>query len=210
MLSVRSVVHRYAREVVLQAPDFDLADGEHCLLAGASGSGKSTLLHILAGIVRPTTGTVHLDGEDLHPPGGRDDRWRGRRIGVVPQRLHLVGSLSALRNVELACHFAGTDAAAAPPLLAELGLAQRAAARPAQLSVGEQQRVAVARAVVTRPRLLLADEPTSSLDDANAALAIELLVAAADRAGALLVVATHDARIRPRFAKVVPLARPAA
>lgn len=210
MLSVRSVVHRYAREAVLQAPDFDLAAGEHCVLAGASGSGKSTLLHILAGIVRPTAGMVHLDAEDLYPQGGRDDRWRGRHIGVVPQRLHLVGSLSALQNVELACHFAGTDAAAAQPLLAELGLAQRAAARPAQLSVGEQQRVAVARAVVTRPRLLLADEPTSSLDDANATLAIELLIAAANRAGALLVVATHDARIRSRFARVVPLMRPTA
>jgi putative ABC transport system ATP-binding protein len=210
MLSVRSVVHRYAREAVLQAPDFDLAAGEHCVLAGASGSGKSTLLHILAGIVRPTAGTVHLDAEDLYPQGSRDDRWRGRHIGVVPQRLHLVGSLSALQNVELACHFAGTDAAAAQPLLAELGLAQRADARPAQLSVGEQQRVAVARAVVTGPRLLLADEPTSSLDDANADLAIELLIAAANRAGALLVVATHDARIRSRFARVVPLMRPAA
>jgi putative ABC transport system ATP-binding protein len=208
MLTARSIVHRYGSTTVLQVPDFDLSDDEHCVLCGPSGSGKSTLLHVLAGILQPSTGSVLLDGDDLYPAAGRGDRWRGRHIGVVPQRLHLLGSLSAIQNVELACHFCGSTAAAAMPLLAQLGLAGRSAARPSELSLGEQQRVAIARAVVNQPRLLLADEPTSSLDDDNARLVLDLLLDCARRAGALLIVATHDARIRGRLRRVIELSRP--
>jgi putative ABC transport system ATP-binding protein len=205
MLSVRSVSHRFAAAPVLAA-DFELGHDEHCALVGASGAGKSTLLHILAGIVRPTEGEVELEGESLYPPVARSDRWRAARIGVVPQKLHLLPSLSAVDNVRLAQYLAGVrDDAAADGLIESLGLRQRRDARPAQLSVGEQQRVAIARAVVNRPRLLLADEPTSSLDDGSAAEAIELLFAAARAAGALLVVATHDARIRDRFPRRIEL-----
>jgi putative ABC transport system ATP-binding protein len=208
MLSVRSVSHRYSAAPVLAA-DFELGRDEHCVLVGASGAGKSTLLHILAGIVRPTAGDVELEGESLYPPVARCDRWRAARIGVVPQKLHLLPSLSAIDNVRLAQYLAGIRAdAEADGLIQSLGLQQRRDARPAQLSVGEQQRVAIARAVVNRPRLLLADEPTSSLDDGNAAEAIGLLFDAARTAGALLVVATHDARIRERFARRIEL-RPA-
>jgi putative ABC transport system ATP-binding protein len=206
-LSVQSVVHRYRDAVALQAPDFALEDEEHCALVGPSGSGKSTLLGILAGILRPSAGTVRLDGEDLHPPRGRADRWRARHIGMVPQRLHLIESLSAWQNVALACHLAGTPVASALPLLEQLGLQGRAGARPSALSLGEQQRVAIARAAANRPRLLLADEPTSSLDDDNAERAIALLFDTARRVGALLVIATHDRRIRGRFARIVELGR---
>ena len=170
MLAVRSVSHCYAGARVLVAPDFSLAPGEHCVVIGASGTGKTTLLHVLAGILRPTAGDVTLDGESLYASDARDDRWRARRIGVVPQKLHLLASLNALDNVRLAQYLVG-DAAnvAAHTLLIDLGLQARLRARPEALSVGEQQRVAIARAVVNKPRLLLADEPTSSLDDANAA-----------------------------------------
>jgi putative ABC transport system ATP-binding protein len=209
MLSVTSLTHRYGARKALRVDGFALARGEHCALIGPSGSGKTTLLHVLAGILPPTAGEVRLDGDDLYRPA-RDDRWRGARIGVVPQKLHLLFGLSALDNVRIAQYFAGrVDDAAARELLAALGLGDRADAKPGELSLGEQQRVAIARAVVNRPRLLLADEPTSSLDDANAAAAIDLLFAAAERAGSLLVVATHDARIRGRFRRVVPLAPPA-
>lgn len=208
MLSIRSLSHRYGARTALRVDDFTLAPGEHCALIGPSGSGKTTLLHVLAGILPPAAGDVVLDGDDLYRPA-RGDRWRAARIGVVPQRPHLLGALSALDNVRIAQYFAGrSDAAAARELLAALGLGDRADARPGGLSLGEQQRVAIARAVVNRPRLLLADEPTSNLDDANAAAAIDLLLAAADRAGSLLVVATHDARIRGRFHRVVALAPP--
>lgn len=212
MLTVRSVVHRYGGRTVLVAPDLVLGAGEHCALIGPSGAGKSTLLAVAAGILRPSEGEVAVQGEPLYTAPARGDRWRARRIGVVPQRLHLLASLSARDNVRLAQYFAGTESASAEVdrLLGALGLAGRADARPAQLSAGEQQRVAIARAIVNRPQVLLADEPTSSLDDANAAAAIDLLFAAAALSGALLVVATHDGRVRSRFDRTVELARPAA
>jgi putative ABC transport system ATP-binding protein len=189
----------------LRLDSLELAAGEHCALIGASGSGKTTLLHILAGILPPTEGGVLLEGENLYEPP-RDDRWRAQRVGVVPQKLHLIESLSALDNVRLAQSLIGRlDDAAAEGALASLALGELRLRRPSRLSLGQQQRVAIARAVVNRPRLLLADEPTSALDDANAQAAVELLLQAADSCGALLVVATHDARVRSRFVHVVDL-----
>lgn len=212
MLTARSVVHRYGDRPVLACPDLALSAGEHCVLIGPSGAGKSTLLSILAGILRPTEGEVALQGDPLYTVPARDDRWRARRIGVVPQRLHLLASLSARDNVRLAQHFAGVAAAETDVdrLLAVLGVAKRAHAKPAQLSAGEQQRVAIARAIVNGPQVLLADEPTSSLDDDNAQRAVDLLFEAARLAGSLLIVATHDSRVRSRFDRTVEVARPGA
>ena len=211
MLTTRSVAHRYGGRRVLVAPDLVLAAGEHCALVGPSGSGKSTLLNILAGILPPTAGDVALQGEPLYTAPAREDRWRARRIGLVPHRLHLLASLSARDNVRLAQYLAGSDPddAESDRLLAALGVEARAGARPDALSAGEQQRVAIARAIVNRPQVLLADEPTSSLDDDNAQKAIDLLFEAARMAGALLVVATHDGRVRARFDRTVELSRPA-
>lgn len=205
MLSTDPILHRYGDSTVLRAPPIELSSDDHCALLGLSGSGKSTFLNVLAGILRPSEGAVRLDGEDLYPLEGRDDRWRGRRIGMVPQRLHLLAALTAFENVAMACYLAGTPQDDVAPLLAELGLAQRSSARPSMLSVGEQQRVAIARAMVNRPRLLLADEPTSSLDDDNAQRVLDLLLSAAQRVGALLIVATHDSRIRGRFRRQIEL-----
>lgn len=210
MLSVRALVHRYADRIVLRLSALALAPGEHCALLGASGSGKTTLLHVLAGILPPSEGRVQLEGDDLYAPP-RSDRWRAERIGVVPQRLHLIDSLSALDNVRLAQSLVGRrDDAGADHALTALSLGEQRLRRPSRLSTGQQQRVAIARAVVNRPRLLLADEPTSALDDDHADRAIDLLIAAADACGALLVVATHDARVRRRFARVIELPRPEA
>lgn len=207
MLELRELAHDYGPRRVLDVPGLELAREASCAISGPSGSGKSTLLAILAGILVPSTGTVQLDGEDLYPGGQpRPDRWRGARIGLVPQRLHLIASLDALANVRLAQQLAGRDAPhEARAVLEELGLGSRLHALPEALSLGEQQRVAVARAVVNRPRLLLADEPTSSLDDDNARAAADLLLGAARLHGATLIVATHDARVLDRFARVVRL-----
>jgi putative ABC transport system ATP-binding protein len=195
---------------VLACPDLALNAGEHCVLTGPSGSGKSTLLNIVAGILRPSAGEVTLSGESLYGEPVRGDRWRARRIGVVPQRLHLLGSLSARDNVRLAQYLAHdrVDEADVERVLLALGLAARGSAKPSQLSAGEQQRVAIARAIVNRPQVLLADEPTSSLDDDNAQRAVELLFEAARLAGALLIVATHDRRVRSRFDRAIELTRP--
>jgi putative ABC transport system ATP-binding protein len=207
VLTVTSIEHRYRERAALAATSFELAAGEHCALLGPSGAGKTTLLHILAGFLKPSAGAVTLAGEDLYTPA-RNDRWRAQRVGVVPQKLHLIAGLAALDNVRLAQMLAGRgDDGAAAALLARLGLADVLHAAPMTLSVGQQQRVAVARAVVNRPRLLLADEPTAALDDASAQTTMDLLFEAARDSGALLVVATHDARVQPRFARVVRLER---
>jgi putative ABC transport system ATP-binding protein len=206
MLRVETLRHCYglASAPALMAPDFSLDRDEHAALVGASGSGKTTLLHILAGILKPSAGSVLLGGENLYAPA-RDDRWRATHIGFVPQRLHLIASLSALDNVRLASWCAGRAEPAATDALRALGLGAKLDAKPAQLSQGQQQRVAIARALALKPQLLLADEPTSALDDGHARASIDLLLDAAAQAGALLLVATHDTRVGERFARVIEL-----
>lgn len=193
---------------VLDVPEATVPAGGRWLLLGKSGSGKSTLLHILGGLLRPRAGRVVVDGQDVTAtPEGDLDRWRGRTVGVVFQRLHLFETLSAADNLRAARWLAGlpADEARVRSVLARLDLAPHADAYPAALSVGQRQRVVIARAVVTRPRVVLADEPTASLDDDRAAAVIDLLAREADETGAALVVATHDARIRGHFADVLHL-----
>jgi putative ABC transport system ATP-binding protein len=202
MILVEALRHRYGASTVLVLDSWRVATGEHCLVLGASGSGKTTLLGIVAGLLRPSAGRVQVAGEDLARLSGPAlDRFRGRHVGFVPQKLHLLASLDVEANVVLAQYMAGIaqDRARVHEVLAAVGLADRLHARPAELSHGQAQRVAVARAVVNRPRLVLADEPTSNLDDAHCAQTIELLESQAAACGATLVVATHDQRVRQRF-----------
>jgi putative ABC transport system ATP-binding protein len=187
----------------------ELASQSHVCLVGSSGSGKTTLLNVLSGVLVPSGGKVVLGDTELFALSEpARDRFRARYIGCVFQTFNLLQGLSALENLTLAQHFAGVSEAAAKKraleLLERLGLADRAQARPAELSVGEQQRVAIARAVSKRPELVLADEPTASLDDDNAAAAIELLLETSR--DCTLLVASHDARLIERFSDVRPLA----
>ena len=208
MLAVRGLAHAYGGRQVLRVDDWQVAAGDRALVLGPSGSGKSTLLHVLAGLLKPTAGSVVVFDQDLSRLGGSAlDRWRGRQVGIVLQALHLVRHLSVRANLRLAQYLAGLpqDDAAVDRALGALGVADKAARRPEELSQGEQQRVAIARAVVNGPKLLLADEPTSSLDDAAAERAIELLTAEAARTGATLVVVTHDARVKRRFEQTLEL-----
>lgn len=208
MFSVSGLVHRYAGREVLRMEKFAAAQGEAWLVLGASGSGKTTLLHVLGGLLKPDEGEVIAAGETLTELSGAAlDRHRGRAIGIVPQKLHLIGSLSVGDNLRLARYLAGlpADPAQVSEALASVGLADRLASMPHQLSHGQLQRVAVARAVINRPKLLLADEPTSNLDDVNCALALDLLQSQAQAAGATLLIATHDQRARERFANQIVL-----
>lgn len=199
MFELVGISHRYGAVTAVEIPEWRATAGEAWLLAGQSGSGKSTVLHILAGLTTPTTGTVIVNGTDVVAlaPGARD-RWRGRSVGLVPQRLHLVGALDVRDNLRLASTLAGlpVDEARITALLEAVGVIDVVRRFPSQLSQGQAQRVAIARAVVNRPVLLLADEPTANLDDARAAQALELLRGQAIESGATLVVASHDARVR--------------
>ena len=205
MFSLTGVEHRYAGTPVLRIDAWQAQAGEHWLLAGPSGSGKTTALHILAGLTTPTVGRVVVGGTDLATiQGSARDRWRGRCVGLVPQRLHLVGALDVRANVLLAQFLAGLpqDRARVDELLAAVGVGELAHRYPRALSQGQAQRVAVARAVVNRPALVLADEPTANLDDAHATATLDLLQRQARATGATLVVASHDARVRPWLPQV--------
>jgi putative ABC transport system ATP-binding protein len=195
---------------VLDIDEFALEPRESVLVVGPSGCGKTTLLHLIAGLLLPTQGRVAVEGRDLSAlPTAARDRFRGRRIGIVLQQFHLLPTLTALQNLLVAQTIAGLplDRSHARAMLTALGVAERADAYPHQLSVGQQQRVAIARALVNRPGLLLADEPTSNLDDEACASVADLLFGAADRHGAALVVATHDQRLKSKVARHFALPR---
>lgn len=209
MLSLTGVRRDYGARTALSLERFEAGAGEHWLVLGASGSGKTTFLNLAAGLLRPSAGRVEVAGQALEALQGHAlDRWRGRTVGIVPQKLHLVGSLTVLQNLLLAPYLAGLprDESRASDLLEKLSLKEKAQSHPHQLSHGQAQRVAIARAVMNRPKLLLADEPTANLDDAHCAQALDLLEAQARDCGATLVVATHDQRCTARFEKRLELA----
>ncbi len=200
MIAAQGLAFRHAGAAApLRFPDVRLAQGGRLLLRGPSGTGKSTWLALVGGLRRASAGSLEVAGTPLATlgSGAALDAWRARNIGFLPQRLHLSAALTVAQNLALPYLAAGLprDDAAIADALQQLGLDPALAARrPHQLSGGQAQRVALARAVLLRPRVLLADEPTASLDDASAAAALALLHATAERCGATLVVATHDAR----------------
>jgi putative ABC transport system ATP-binding protein len=193
----------------LRDATFDIDAGEFVAIVGPSGSGKSTLLGLLGLLDRPTSGTIRLAGTDVTTAGDRRrTELRGRHIGFVFQQFHLIPHLSARANVEVALAHRGLRAAErgrrAVDALERVGLADRGDHRPAQLSGGEQQRVAVARALVTDPQLVLADEPTGALDTATAERVVELLAELTGEGRALIVV-THDLDLAARADRRITL-----
>ncbi len=186
---------------ILRDIDFSLAPRQTCAIVGASGSGKSTLLSIVAGLDVPTSGTVRLDGEDLFALD-EDQRaaLRARKVGFVFQSFQLMANLTALENVMLPLELAGRRDArsAAAAMLERVGLSQRLGHYPRVLSGGEQQRVALARAFVVEPAVLLADEPTGSLDFATGETVMDLMFSLNRERGTTLVLVTHDRAIAAR------------
>ncbi|MCZ6598661.1 MAG: ABC transporter ATP-binding protein [Planctomycetota bacterium] len=193
---------------VLDVPTFVVEAEEQVALRGASGTGKTTLLNLIAGILRPDSGNVLLDGVDLAGLSeARRDALRATLIGYVFQTFNLLQGYTALENVLLGMMFGpGADRPYARNLLTELGLGDRLDYRPGQLSVGQQQRVALARALANRPRLVLADEPTGNLDSERAAEALELLCKACRDHGAALLIVSHDLSVLQRFERSIELA----
>jgi putative ABC transport system ATP-binding protein len=208
MISVTGLRHEYDGTTVLDLPRFEAEAGAHWLVLGLSGSGKTTLLHVLGGLLRPTAGEVVVAGENLGAlRGAALDRFRGRRVGIVFQQMHLLSTLTVAQNLLLAPYLADLpqDRARVRDVLASLDLADQAQAYPAELSTGQQQRVAIARAIMNDPAVLLADEPTASLDDVRSAQVLDLLTAQAEAHGATLVIATHDRRVMDRFEQQLDL-----
>ncbi len=195
---------------ILRGIDFAIPRGTFAVIQGPSGSGKSTLLGLLAGLDKPSSGEIFLDGQPLS--GLAEDEMallRGRKIGFVFQAYQLVPTLTALENVMLPLDLTGCVGAEsrsrAMGLLGQAGLAERTDHYPVQLSGGEQQRVALARAFVTRPPIVLADEPTGNLDSRNGALVLDMLLSLNREAGTTLVMVTHDEQIASKADRRISL-----
>lgn len=213
-LIIENLRHRYApgQPDALIVPELVLKPNEQLVLSGTSGSGKSTLLHLIAGLMEPSTGRIMVAGTDLHQLHGQArDRFRGRTIGMVFQTHHLLMGFSAEENVMAALMFSeiprGSHRSRARALLDTLGIATPTQ-RAERMSIGQQQRVAIARALACEPVLVLADEPTASLDPDNAHAALDLLQAACRASGAALLCVTHDERIVERFDRTEHLPAP--
>ncbi len=186
---------------VLDVPEFALEAEQQLALRGASGTGKTTFLNCIAGILRPNAGRVMIDGTDMASASeGRRDRLRAQNIGYIFQTFNLLQGYTCLDNVLLGMRFGpGADHGFALELLERVGLGDRLNYRPGQLSVGQQQRVAVARALANQPKLVLADEPTGNLDPKNARVAIQLVREICGENGAALLLVSHDQAVLEQF-----------
>ncbi len=200
MILSQNLSFSYPGAAALHFADLDAPQGAVVLLSGPSGCGKSTWLALVAGLVRPAAGTLTVAGQQLEPLSRvASDAWRARTIGFLPQKLHLSAALTVEQNLAMA-QWAAQQPHDTPRIhatLAKLGVEALAKRLPAQLSGGQAQRVALARAVLLDPKVILADEPTASLDDEAAHDAVQLLLQTAHMQGATLVIATHDARVAP-------------
>jgi len=201
MLNTSDLTYCYPNGSPISFPDLNCQKGEHWLLLGASGSGKTTWLHLLGGLRTPLSGSIQLDGTELSQlQGSALDAFRGKNIGIVFQQPHFVGSLTVTENLRLAQRLGhADDPELIDHLLHQLGLSHKADALPAAMSEGEKQRAGIVRALVTQPKLILADEPTSALDDRNAGKVVKLLKKQALEVQAILLIVTHDTRLKNVF-----------
>jgi putative ABC transport system ATP-binding protein len=195
-------------QLIVDVSRFELAEKAQVALAGESGSGKTTLLHLIAGILAPDSGSIKLNGVELATLSeGERDRLRAQNIGYIFQTFNLLPGYTSIQNVLLGMSFGpGTDRAFAEQLLKRVGLGDRLNHYPRQLSTGQQQRVAVARALANRPKLVLADEPTGNLDHANGHEALTLIRETCRESAAALLLVSHDRDTLAGFESVVQLA----
>ncbi|MCU0709692.1 MAG: ABC transporter ATP-binding protein [Pirellula sp.] len=213
LLEIRDLKKSYAepgggKVPILDIAEFHVDEGEQVVLRGESGGGKTTLLHLISGLVQPDSGSIRLEGVELTGfSEAKRDRIRASKMGYVFQTFNLLPAFTALENVRLAMTFArrAVDGSRAKDLLARVGLSDRMHYLPSQLSVGQQQRVSVARALVNRPKLLLADEPTANVDPANQSRIIELIQSSCLEERVALLLVTHSDEVSKRFARVEQL-----
>ncbi len=205
LLEIRQVQKSYVTDEgpsqVLQNVDLDLAPGVSLALTGESGSGKSTLLHLIAGLDRPDAGQIWIDGQAIVGLGDAELAMvRRSTVALVFQQFNLIPSLDVASNVSFQARLAGrADAVWLETLAKRLGLTEYLRRYPEQLSGGQQQRVAIARALATRPKLILADEPTGNLDEATGDVVLDLMLSLVSSSGAALLMATHSSRLAARL-----------
>lgn len=204
MVCIKALRFSYRETLILEIDELLIHQGHHCLFLGDSGSGKTTLLHILAGLLKPQEGNVILAETNITAlKTYQMDNFRGSNIGLVFQKPHLIGALTVMENLLLAQYLGGLgkDTKRIDDVLADLQVFHRKHAKVYELSQGEAQRVSIARAMLNKPKIILADEPTSNLDDTNCEKVIEMLQNQAHLYEATMVITTHDHRIKEKFDK---------
>ena len=208
MVRSENLTFKYVSSHELQFPDFTIEKYQHTLLLGDSGTGKTTLLHLLGGLSKPTSGDVHIGSQNLYQLSeSKLDAYRAENLGFIFQEAHLLKNLTVSENIQLAQSLAkkDVDKNRIREVLTKLQLDDKADAYPNELSRGQLQRAAIARAIINRPRLLLADEPTAALDDKNTTHVLDLLLETAQDYDATLLIATHDKRIKDHFSNTYQL-----
>ncbi|SHO65270.1 ABC transporter ATP-binding protein [Algoriphagus zhangzhouensis] len=204
LFSTQDLKYSHPGQPQFSFSDISLDKGDSLLVLGKSGSGKTTLLNLLGGLLKPQSGTVILGTADLTKmDGAKLDLFRGKNIGIVFQKPHLLAPLSVKENLVAAQYFAKEKGQNVQSLLDELGIGAKANSSVKTLSEGEAQRVSIARALVNKPQLILADEPTSSLDDENTEKVINLLKNQAEKIGAALIIVTHDQRVKDHISNFI-------
>ena len=201
MIKTESLKFSYDGKKYFDFPDINLDSGENLLIVGNSGIGKTTLLHLLAGILKPESGSINISGTDISKFSDTElDKFRGDNIGIVFQKPHFISSLTINENLKLAQYLSSSKTSVdAKKILESLNIKDKYQQKPNQLSEGEKQRASIALALINSPSLILADEPTSSLDDFNCDNVIKLLKTQAKDHKAQLIVITHDARLKKHF-----------
>ena len=207
MIKPKGVEFNYDNQVFFKFQDINLKSSENLLIIGSSGIGKTTLLHLLAGLLESSSGSIKLFEKELSELSSHQlDRFRKNNIGIVFQRPHFVNSLTVKENLELAQYIANKkDSNRIENILKNLNILNKSDKKTNQLSQGEKQRASIALAIVNSPKLILADEPTSSLDDINCDNVIELLKKQATDFEAQLIVITHDSRLKKHFKNSIEL-----
>jgi putative ABC transport system ATP-binding protein len=208
MITTKNIKFSYLKEQEFNFPDLYCEAGNTILITGDSGKGKTTYLHILAGLLKPSKGTISIDATELTTLSEKEtDVFRGKNIGVVFQKSYFIAALTVIENLEMASWLATGEkhTKRAHKLLEQLDIQNQASKLPSQLSIGQQQRVSIARALMNEPKVLLADEPTSSLDDKNAEKVIDLLTSLSKEYKAALLIVTHDSRIKEKFINKITL-----
>lgn len=208
MIRTSHLAYAYPGQSPLSFPDVDCGSNEHALILGPSGTGKTTLLHLLGGILSPSSGEIIIDQTVVHELQGHAlDLFRGKKIGIIFQKPHFIRSLTALENLLLTQTLSGNkpDKNHALDLMKRLSIESKANNETNTMSIGEQQRLAIARALINRPSIILADEPSSALDDHNCQIMIELLLQVANEEHSNLIIVTHDSRIKNMIDKKIYL-----